>query len=320
MIKMGVKFFLLLAICLCVFGCGDEGVLLNDLVPLAPERVTLGPPPPELQELLWGPSLNDLIGKHHESMKGWDLEGHGGKYPLFYIEKIVLRVMRERYYTKYIDAGGVAVIGNDVLPNRYFYATRELILEMTAKHPEIRKHLTPTDEERVPPPSFDGFVFTHLPTPTFAFVILDTEAPILPETFPRYRGSLGLCSPSLCNAVIGVHSDRILLSVVVHEFAHAMHFAIASMIDPTFDDRLKAAYAHAKNNPKSYWSDFAAAMKNRSEYWAFAVNKYCLEFLGPHFSDEQNHIRFRERDPLLYELLEEWLPRKDLSYIEEKSY
>ena len=42
------------------------------------------------------------------------------------------------------------------------------------------------------------------------------------------------------------------MSVFIHEFAHALNFAI-NLFDATFEERLKVAYADAKNNDESYW-------------------------------------------------------------------
>ncbi len=57
-------------------------------------------------------------------------------------------------------------------------------------------------------------------------------------------------------------------NILIHEFAHTIHEMALSVVDPTFDGRLKAAYENAKSHdlwPRTY------AITNRNEYWAEGV-------------------------------------------------
>jgi hypothetical protein len=60
-------------------------------------------------------------------------------------------------------------------------------------------------------------------------------------------------------------------SIMVHEFAHAIHHMGLMSIDPSFDPRLKAAYEAALKAGK--WKDCYAA-ENHHEYWAEAVQSW----------------------------------------------
>ena len=74
----------------------------------------------------------------------------------------------------------------------------------------------------------------------------------------------------------GTDSEEQLLgsqtySVLIHEFSHAIHNTALSYIDPTFDNRLKAAYDAAME--KGLWRGYYAAT-NRDEYWADGTNSW----------------------------------------------
>ncbi|MFC1636143.1 peptidylprolyl isomerase [Planctomycetota bacterium] len=60
-------------------------------------------------------------------------------------------------------------------------------------------------------------------------------------------------------------------NILIHEFAHAMHHIALRAIDPTFDQRLKAAFEKAKDQglyPGTY------AITSRGEYWAEGVQNW----------------------------------------------
>ncbi len=60
-------------------------------------------------------------------------------------------------------------------------------------------------------------------------------------------------------------------NILVHEFGHTVHEQGMSTVDPTFDGRLAAAYAHAKSG--GLWAG-TYAMTNKSEYWAEATQSW----------------------------------------------
>lgn len=200
--------------------------------------------------------------------------------------------------TKYIDAGGVTIVGHSQVADVHFYKARMVFLIMTSEHPEIREYLSLARDFRI--------------------VLLDA------------RGEGG-CGWNFCR----VSSDTFTL---VHEFGHAMHYAIREL-DPAFQERLEEAYAVAYADAvedAGYWNgpdvyrqgDYA--MRNDREYWAMGVNRwfglttYFRDGVWPYFQDGQTHFRsgelsydayiaqdhdvFLELDPMLYALLKEWLP------------
>ncbi|TWT85667.1 hypothetical protein Pla123a_04740 [Posidoniimonas polymericola] len=60
-------------------------------------------------------------------------------------------------------------------------------------------------------------------------------------------------------------------SILVHEFAHAIHQMAVNDLDPTFDNRLQAAYRASLDN--GLWKGMYAA-ENKDEYFAEAVQSW----------------------------------------------
>lgn len=78
-------------------------------------------------------------------------------------------------------------------------------------------------------------------------------------------------------------------SILVHEFAHAIHDMGLKTVDPTFDGRLQKVYEAAK--AKGLWKG-KYAMQNRHEYWAEATQSW---FWNNRENDhDHNHVNTRE--------------------------
>ncbi|MYB01496.1 hypothetical protein F4X90_17750 [Candidatus Poribacteria bacterium] len=145
-------FFLILIV---AFGCGDEGVeiLLDPLVvPAAPASGPVTDVPPEIQKMLWGDrealweEISDILDDDFIETDNGPVRFTGRPDRL--LEKICLLDAQRKHYSKYIDAGGIAIIGDRHVPDRFFYAAREIVLVMTSKHPEIREYLLPSTKHR----------------------------------------------------------------------------------------------------------------------------------------------------------------------------
>jgi hypothetical protein len=77
--------------------------------------------------------------------------------------------------------------------------------------------------------------------------------------------------------------------ILIHEFAHNIHLRGMIQVDPTFDDRLKAAYGRALK--KGLWKGKYAAT-NHHEYFAEGVQSW---FSNNRENDlEHNHVNTRE--------------------------
>lgn len=93
-------------------------------------------------------------------------------------------------------------------------------------------------------------------------------------------------------------------SILVHEFAHAIHQMGLDRVDPTFDRRLQATYDAAMRAGR--WTGTYAST-NHFEYWAEAVQSY---FDTNRQDDSQhNHVNRRAElaayDPALFDLVDE---------------
>ena len=206
---------------------------------------------------------------------------------------------------------------------------------MTSKRPELRALLSPSRENR-PGTTEDGFwsAVSGLATisPKFRMMLvhghqggaillpeirLKSAYPIYPQ--PSIGGFFSTYAFVTVNPVYRQGVKNIAIhGIFSHEFAHAIHYAIR-VLDPTFDDRLEAAYADVMEND-SYFGDSPkiSMLRNATEYWAGSATKWCGKFAGS--TKEFYHDKFRDQDPLMYALLEEWLPLIDLRTVETKVY
>lgn len=102
-------------------------------------------------------------------------------------------------------------------------------------------------------------------------------------------------------------------SILVHEFAHAIHLIGLEKIDPTFDRRLKETYDAALAAGK--WKNGYAA-ENHAEYWAEAVQSW----FGTNRENDaiHNHVNTRqeliEYDPGVAKLCEEVFGKNPWQY------
>ncbi len=264
------RLFLFLLCCLCIFGCDDvrDGMLKVHITGGDNEVEVTGIP----QELIdiYKAELSWLPQRQFE----FELDRH------------------LTYYTKYIDADGIAIVGNHYVRDEQFYVAREIILHMTSKHPEIREHLSLETNNR-----------------GFRVVLMNTEEPVDSEfnsEFGRRNGYVaaypenqrfthsGQSLRTHCVARIGWRGlqwdaetetwkpGRLTLGVgtLIHEFAHALASQQAiTLIYPDFHEQLENAfltdipYDPDNPNPIAPFGENSAhtagfGNKNMSEYWA----------------------------------------------------
>ena len=341
---MKVRFFLFLVLCLGVSGCAEEHMEMvffgGGEAGEAGVGSTITGVPEELQVLLWGDRdvfMQYLLAlpEHAEGLVPvWDNWGDGRetfmefeKAQEYLLDQICMIDRQREYYTKYIDAGGVAIIGHYRVDDAHFYNARDIILIMTSKRPELREALTPYYEI---PPAGTPKPNERYPS-KFRMVLFVAGAygfPTMPE-FPngyRYPGWCGLG----CYVSVGLNppegEDKFVnYLLLIHEFGHAIHRAIQEL-DPTFQPRLEAAYAEALANaveewpsplgPLAQYSKGDYAMTNDREYWAMGVGEWFEYVWLAHEGELLYHDAVLRRDLLLYALLDEWLPKIDLGAVE----
>ena len=305
---------ILVLVCLCVSGCGDEGVLYSDLVI---NREVLGEGvvteiPPEIWEILkyvreHGLRSNQRIGRDVMGVEAFDAE-------VKRVEQI--KTLQEAFYTKYINAGGIAVVANADVTDKQLIEARRVVLTMTSKHPVLRERLLSRHGR--------------------SYLILHSLYSGLPEYLGAVsRNSWGGCNAGVywklesvwgfCNAY--VNPSPYELRSFTHEFAHALKPEIgllqpdltdrswleegvfmpldeALKLNPGFGDRLEHAYniAYARGTWKGEYANV-----NYEEYWAEGAAMWFYD-IGPGRAFE-TYEAFFERDPLLAALLDEWFPR-----------
>ena len=306
-----MKNLLVVFIFVSLLGCGDEGVVLDGgVAPSAPNQVlpdAIVPVPPDVAELLWGDLhalLDDLTLMLSEDKKLGDkfpeARWHGERWHLP-LKQICLILEQREHYTKYINAGGVAIIGGRHVDDRFFYAAQEIVLSMTSKRPEVRASLTPNDG--------------------FRMILFSTAWGIaeIPEVIPaRSSGaSLGYCiRDDYCASGVSFYQNKLFFAhSFVHEFAHAMHYVIQGL-DATFQARLEAAYANALK-VGGFWPEGTYGYTDVYEYWAVGVTTW-FDTVAHSKSSDILAPQFRAKDPRLYALLNEWLPVIPVLHIQNK--
>ena len=103
-------------------------------------------------------------------------------------------------------------------------------------------------------------------------------------------------------------------SIMIHEFAHAIHHAALKDLDPNFDPRLRQAYDAAMK--AGLWKGLYAA-ENHAEYWAEGVQSW---FDTNRENDAiHNHVDTREEliayDPALAKLCGEIFGKNPWRYV-----
>ena len=336
--------YLFFVMCLCVCGCADEQLSQPmEMVffgggdaDVAAESTITGVPE-DVQLLVWGDRdalVEELLGlpESYEALGivfGYGKLSGAEARKEWLLDQICLIERQQDYYTKYIEAGGIAIMGNWTVDDAHFYNARDVILIMTSKRPELRAPLTPQGDKkfRIILFSLERYGDPSAPPETMAF------PPSIPE-YPGGHNHAGWCGWTSCK--VGVQANpspeswgRLgggAYSILIHEVGHAIHDAI-NALDPTFQARLEASYAAAYANAAEAWpsplghleqySKRSYAMTNVMEYWAEGVSDWFGYVTVEVFEGEWLYRdMILKRDPVLYALLDEWLPFIDLKEVD----
>lgn len=257
--------FFLLILCLCVWGCGDEVLAPQVLEIVSPAESGVSAPP----ESVWDGIRLD---------------------PRYFRGGAELEASQRAFYTKYVDADGIAILSHASIEDVHLLEARNVVIAMTLRYPELREQLRVQH-------GFYMILFKHatgygdityLPEMTFS----DDKCVWGHPDANIYR----FCSASITQEHLG-HMDTF-----THEFAHALHLEI-ERVSPGFSDRLAQAYQQAKASGayRNLWDPYI--ISNVREYWAEGVT---IWYYGIGADREfKTHEAFAAVDPLLYELLSE---------------
>ena len=347
---MKIITFVCLTFVVLSIGCfdGDRGVLtelLPDAAPPVPVRVPLtaeiavgtgselvvSPVPTEIEDALWGSWDKDLDSLEHilslPEISPTDEIGGGVSSSFTPFCEVVHRRL---FYDKYIDAGGIAILAPSErtssagVDDEYLFATREIILTMTSKRPELREVMSPAR----------GFRYVLVGVSFAREVNMPREL--------RYSGGApGFHLTGLAFGGVSWHpfeSVPVLYSdIVVHEMAHAIDYAFDEHphLFPDWGTRLRTAYTQAFQKAlqgKGFFNDPSQyALKNEKEYWARGAETWFTSLTGDnstpfiyqHGDNLANELKRTRRyelqrakmlaqDPLLYALLNEVFPVADM--------
>ena len=205
----------------------------------------------------------------------------------------------DSFYQKYIDVGGLPVVGSNQVSDGALLEAGWIVQKMIGQRPDLLKAMA-NNKTRLAVMAYNEYTsdipeHRHL-TPR---VYWDRRARGLGAT-PR--------APAVSCAeenLLGYAGDPYPTeNICIHEFAHAIHEMGMKTIDPSFDARLKAAHSRAR--AEGMWKG-TYAISNHQEYWAEAVQSW--------FDDNRendslhNHVNTRreliEYDPEVAQLCKE---------------
>ena len=185
---------------------------------LASEGEVLSPIPDDVYELLWGE---------------WT--------------KASLTTPR-RFYKKFIDADGIAIVGSQNVDDASFQIARHIVLVMTSKLPGLREALSVDS-----PGGITGnespfrLVLTHRPSQDFVNMPEHHNAN-LGNLIYRYGTFHGYY------ARVDVEGMGVAIGALIHEMTHVIEHAIrARNLLPNFDERLSTAFDREMEKVQIRW-------------------------------------------------------------------
>lgn len=195
-----------------------------------------------------------------------------------------------RFYTKYLDVEGIAIIGADNVGDNILYRAKEIVLKVTSKHLQFRRDLSGA---------------------RLLLAARGTSIRSLPELRDFRRSRYG-CSRISREGVVDFCASVVEwdgnpnMGVYTHELGHAIVPSI-SRIEPNFESLLDQAYRQAVS--LGTWED-PLMSHNLWEYWAEGVKLWTHSVgTGRQFETKE---AFKKHDPGLAGILDNWLHVGDI--------
>ncbi|WP_425613694.1 hypothetical protein NA78x_003532 [Anatilimnocola sp. NA78] len=221
------------------------------------------------------------------------------------------------FYEKYIDAEGYPIVASGKVNDYALKEAAYLVNQMLAHRPDVRKAMVESGSRMciigVHEYTTDLPEFAKLRSPR-QFAEIDSKD----YWDARARGTGGSKSDPYCSCgeenLLGYPGDPYSTEcILIHEFAHNIHLRGLDRVDPTFDQRLKAAYDAAMKS--GLWKGKYASV-NHHEYFAEAVQSWFDNNREP--DHDHNHVNTRaellEYDPAVAELCREVFGETKLAY------
>ena len=203
------------------------------------------------------------------------------------------------FYRKYISASGYPIVSSGKVNDYALKEAAYLADMMLARRPDVRKAMI-DGGSRLVVMAYDEFT-TDVPE----------HSHMTPKDFwdARARGLGGSRKDPVCSCgeenLLGLEGDPYFAeNILIHEFAHNIHLRGMIVVDPTFDERLKASYNRAMK--AGLWKTKYAST-NHAEYFAEGVQSWFNNNRPP--DHDHNHVdtrnELRTYDPGLAELCKE---------------
>ena len=220
----------------------------------------------------------------------------------------VERLRLDPFYRRYVSAGGLPVVASAAVSPYALLEARHLIARMLDGRDDILHKLI---ENKV---RFSIMATTEMTTAIPEHATLapakywDRRARGLGAT--KHRPSVSCGEENLLRYRGDPYFEE---SILLHEFAHAIHHMALVDVDETFDSRLKETYEAAIK--AGLWKGKYAAT-NRAEYWAEGAQSWFDD--NREDDHDHNHVNtraeLRDYDPGLAALCEEVFGDKPWRY------
>ncbi|MEM1067719.1 MAG: hypothetical protein AAGI63_02400 [Planctomycetota bacterium] len=212
------------------------------------------------------------------------------------------------FYAKYTDASGYPIVSSERVNDYALKEAAYLIDMMLAKRPDVREAMVQSGSRMI--------VMAHDEYTTD----IPEHSRLKPKEFwdARARGLGGSRTDPVCSCaeenVLAFDGDPYSTeNILIHEFAHNMHYRGLDRIDKTFDDRLKKTYERAMS--QGLWKGKYAST-NHAEYFAEGVQSWFDNNRPP--DHDHNHVdtrkELKEYDPGLAAICEEVFGDTELVY------
>ncbi|MDG2255954.1 MAG: hypothetical protein P8L49_13455 [Opitutaceae bacterium] len=212
------------------------------------------------------------------------------------------------FYKKYVSVNGYPIVSSEKVNDYALKEAAYLIGMMLANRPDVKDAMIESGSRMIVM-GYDEYT-TDIPE----------HSMLKPKDFwdARARGLGGSRTDAVCSCaeenILAFEGDPYWSeNILIHEFAHNIHYRGMDRLDPTFDDRLRASYEKAIG--AGLWESKYASV-NHAEYFAEGVQSWFDNNRQPdhdhNFVDTREELK--EYDSGLAALCEEVFGNTELIY------
>ncbi len=203
------------------------------------------------------------------------------------------RELAARFYKKYVDVKGLAVVASGDVDDAALLRTYEIVTRILAGRPDVLEAMAKAGTRLII--IGKNQVYTDMPE------YRNHPNPAYQNERVRGTGGLDVTSfgeENLLNLAGDRYDDE---SIGVHEFCHTIDAALGR-VDPTWRQRLRQAYQSAM--AKGLWK-YAYAASNPAEYWAELCQSYfdCNRINNWNHNAVGTREQLKQYDPEGYDLV-----------------